>query len=121
MPARDGAIRIPEKLGVVVGVEVHEAGHHVHAGGIDHFVAIVSFEPAELGDFAIFYADISLVAWHPRAIHDHSAFNHYIKFGHARSLQLCGVPAGDSQGRLSLLPIPSQVLCSLPYDADQMR
>lgn len=40
MPARDGAVRVPEDLGIVVGVQINKAGGDKQPVGIQHRSAL---------------------------------------------------------------------------------
>ena len=50
VPARQRAVRVPEDLGVVVGVQVDEARRDDQAVGVEHLVGLVGADLADLGD-----------------------------------------------------------------------
>ena len=73
MPARNRAVRIPEKLCVVMGVQIDEAGHDVLPLGVDHFLRLMRLEVAELCDLAVLDPDVRPITRQARTIDDHSA------------------------------------------------
>ena len=64
VPARQRAVRVPEDLGVVVGVQIDEAGGDVHAPGVDDLGGLAGVDPADGGDDAegevLFFEDGAL-------------------------------------------------------------
>ena len=75
MPAGQRAVGVPEDLGVIVGVEIDEAGSHVQAGGIDHLGRIICIDTPHGGDVAILDTDIAADTGSTRAVKDHSVLD----------------------------------------------
>src|SRR5262244_2866170 len=86
VPTANRAVGIPVQLSIIVGVEINKPRGHDEPAGIDHLGRLVAVEPADLGDLAIFDANVSLVAWHPRPIDDRAAFYDGIELWHASLL-----------------------------------
>ena len=83
MPTRNRAVRIPEKLRVVMGVQIDEAGHDDHAAGVDHLVCLrCAFQIADLRDLAVLDTDVGLITRQPRAVDHHSTSDDYVEFRH---------------------------------------
>src|SRR5262249_38405756 len=62
---------IPERLGVVVRVQIDDAGRHELAIGVDHRRG-AGVDAADLGDAAVLDAHVRAVAREARAVHDHA-------------------------------------------------
>ena len=86
MPAGEGAVRVPEDLGVVVRVEVDEAGGDVEAVRIEDLARVAGRDAADLGDDPVLDGDVRAVARHPRAVEDGPAADDPIVDRHGRPL-----------------------------------
>jgi hypothetical protein len=86
VPARQGAVGIPEQLRVVVRVQVDETRSDDEAVGIQHLRARVGIDMADLRDDAGSNADIRPVAGNPRSIDDGSLLDDDIEFRQRISL-----------------------------------
>ena len=64
VPRRAGAERVPEHLGVHMGMDLDEAGRHEFALGIDLLGASFT-DPADGGDAAVLHADVGAVPGPP--------------------------------------------------------
>ena len=73
VPAGQGAVGVPENLGVVVGVQVDEAGGHDQALGVDFPLSVAAVQPADLGDATVLDGDIADVAGRPGPVDDGTA------------------------------------------------
>src|SRR5262245_57065017 len=82
MPAADGAVGVPMELGVVVGVQVNEAGRDNLPRGVEDLGGVTAVEPPDLGNLAVLDADVGFVPWHPRPIDDRAALNNRIELCH---------------------------------------
>ena len=77
VPARAGAERVPEHLGVHVGVAVDEAGRDHVAFGVD-LVGAPFADAADGGDAAPPDADIGAIARQPRTVDDVTVADHQV-------------------------------------------
>ena len=83
VPAGDRAVGVPLDLGVVVGVEVDEAGRDDQPFGVEHLVGVGGAHgAADLRHAAVFDADIGLEPGHSRAIDHRAALDQDIELGH---------------------------------------
>src|SRR6266852_5080223 len=82
VPARHRAVRVPEELGVIMGVQIDEAGRDVKSARVDHLFGLMRLKVAELGDLAVLDPDIGPVAWHPSAVDDRTASDDQIELRH---------------------------------------
>ena len=71
----DSEVRIPENLGIVVGVQVDESGRDDLSVGIHHLGAFVMRDAADLRDAAVLDSDVAAEARRARSVDDHSVFN----------------------------------------------
>ena len=85
MPTRQRAVRIPEHLGVVVRVQVDEAGGDVHAGGVDDLGTLPGIDPADSGDASAGDADVAAHPRCPGAVEDHPVLDDDVVGAHAVS------------------------------------
>ena len=84
VPARAGAERIPEDLGVHVRVPVDESGRHHLAVGVDHLARGLP-DAADRRDPAADDADVAPISGHAGAVDHHAVLDHQV-IGHARLL-----------------------------------
>ena len=82
VPARQRAVRVPEDLGVVVGVQVDEAGRHVHAAGVDDAVRVGCVDPTDGGDPAVADRHVGADAWRTGTVEDEAVLDHDVVAGH---------------------------------------
>ena len=75
MPAGEGAVGVPEDLGVVVGVEVDEAGGDVEAVGVEHLARVARRDAADLGDDPVPDGDVRAIPRHTGPVEDGAAAN----------------------------------------------
>jgi len=80
MPARQGAVRVPEQLRVVVRVQIDEAGGDDEAVGVHDARTLVGIDMADFGDDARTYADVGPVAGNPSSIDDGSILDDEVEF-----------------------------------------
>ena len=80
MPTRQRAVRVPEHLGVVVRVQIHEPGRHDEPGRID-LTRRRAAHASELHDDPVADRDITAVARVERAIDDHAVANEHVEVG----------------------------------------
>ena len=71
-------MRVPEHLGVIVGVQVDEAGGDDQAGGIDLFIGLPRGNAPDRGDQASRDADVAPVPGGAGAVHDHAVADHLV-------------------------------------------
>ena len=76
MPAGDGEVRIPEQLGIVVGMQVYETGSHYMTFRVKCLFGLMVFEASYIDDRTIFHANVASVTRHPHSVDDHSVFDH---------------------------------------------
>ena len=88
MPAGEGAVGVPENLGVVVGMQVNEAGSHDETFGVDHPVGGAAVEAADLDDSTILDCDVADVPRGTGAVHDGAAPNDNVVMRHHPLLRL---------------------------------
>jgi len=62
VPAGHGAVGVPEILGVVVGMKVHEPGRHYQLLGVQDFVGARIAQASDLGVLAILNGQVADVA-----------------------------------------------------------
>ena len=106
VPARGRAVGVPADLGVVVGVQVDEAGRHDQAVGVDGAVGRALGPAADLGDAAVLDPQVAPEPGHPRAVDDRAALDVDVVAGH-------GSPFGLADPRGTLLREPGGP--SLPW------
>ena len=70
MPPGQRAVRVPEKLCVVMRVQVDEAGRDMQPVGVDHTDGIGRADVANGDDAAVSDCDVASVARHPRPVKD---------------------------------------------------
>ena len=85
MPARNRAPRIPSDLGVVVGVQIDEAGRDNQSISIDDPFGETLRPTPELRDLAVFDPDVAAVARDPGAVDDGAAFDLNVELCHSSS------------------------------------
>ena len=78
MPAGEGAVGIPEQLGVVVGVQVDEARRDMQAAGVDDAARVRAVEMADLGDHPVLDGDVGSIARGPRAVEDEPILDYQV-------------------------------------------
>src|SRR5690242_8603787 len=100
MPTRNRAIWVPVNLGIVMGVQVNVPRSHDLPGGIQDFGAVARIEPADFGDFAVFNANIGLIARDASAVDNHSVFNNCVEFSHYSHLLRSALAANGAGRRL---------------------
>ena len=81
VPARQGAVRVPEELGVVVGVEVDEPRGHVAAGGVEDTTPVGAPEAAYLGDPPVADPQIGPVPGRAGAVDDRPVLDDHVETG----------------------------------------
>src|SRR5439155_5323265 len=86
VPARQRAVRVPVDLGVVVGVEVDEAGGDDAAVGVEHPLGVLGVEAPDTGHAAVADAEVGPPARHPGAVDDHPAPDDRVEARHRSSL-----------------------------------
>src|SRR6185437_8245489 len=82
VPAGQGAIRIPEDLRVIVGMQIDKPWCHNTAGGIQNTLGCLAFQAADLCDLAALDADIANITRCPRSINDRPAFDDDVIISH---------------------------------------
>ncbi len=75
MPADVGAERVPEHLGVVMGMAVDEAGRDHVPLGIEGLRGALALEIADRGDQAVADAEVGAIPGQARAVHHRAAAN----------------------------------------------
>ena len=102
VPARDGAVRIPEQLRVVMGMQIDEAGRDDQSRGVDRLRGVGGAQPPDFRDAAVLDADVAAKARHPRSVHHHSIANDQIELRHgstsvARLMRTISAPSSTSR------------------------
>ena len=98
LEARAGADRIPEDLGVHVGVAVDEARRHDPALGVKRFLGGSAIDAADLGDLAVLHADIAAIARKSRSINDHAVLDDEVEcHGFSSILSFSSPPSGGEE------------------------
>ena len=69
-----------------MGVQINEAGRHIHPGSVDDLGGLMLLELADLGDTAVFDSDIAFEARHPGTVDDGPAPNNGVEFRHCLTL-----------------------------------
>src|SRR5579875_1631863 len=82
MPARDGAIGVPEQRSVVMGMQVDIARNDEQTIRIDYVGSAMLLELAYLRDTTVFYPDVGAEARHPGPVDNRTASNDGVEFGH---------------------------------------
>ena len=82
VPSGDRAIGIPADLGVVMGVQIDEAGRDDQAVGVDGLLGEAGRASADLGDLAVFNPDVAAIARDAGAVDDGAAFDLNVIIGH---------------------------------------
>ena len=88
VPAGEGAVGVPEDLGVVVGMEVDEAGGDVEAAGVEDLARVARWDAADLGDDAVLDGDVRAIPRHAGSVEDGAAANEPIVDRHGPFLLL---------------------------------
>ena len=86
VPARDGAVGIPEKLRVVVGMQIDEAGRDDQARSFDRLGGVGGAQPPYFRDQTVLDADVATEARHPGTVHDDSIANDEVELSHGSTL-----------------------------------
>ena len=63
VPARECAIGVPEKLRVVMGMQVDESGRDMKSLGVDDPSGIGRWDMTDGGDYAVTDGDVAAIAW----------------------------------------------------------
>ena len=74
MPTRQSAIRIPEKLGVIVSMKVNKTRRNNASFCINHTLSVRFANSPNGFNTAVVYPDVSDVSRNSRAIYDHATF-----------------------------------------------
>ena len=82
MPAGERAPRVPLDLGVVVGMEVHEARRHDQPAGVEDLRGVAGSDPADLGDAPVLNPDVGAVAGYPETVDHRAALDQNVKVSH---------------------------------------
>ena len=75
VPARQGAVRIPEDLGVVVRVQVDEARRNVHTGRVDDAGSRRGVDTTHRHDLSALDGDVATSSRRPGPVEDQSVFD----------------------------------------------
>ena len=84
VPSRNGQVRIPENLGVVMGVQVDKTRRDDQPAGVDYFGALMRVDPSNPGDSPVLDADIAAKARRAGTVNHHPVRDHQIEFRHRR-------------------------------------
>src|SRR5262249_24060258 len=84
VPATRRGPGVPEKLGVVVGMDVDESGGAYQPGGVDHFLGRTIYF-AQRGDLTAGHTEVAAVTGQPRAVDEKTVLNQQIILHHRSS------------------------------------
>ena len=84
VPPGERAVRVPEHLGVVVGMEIDEAGGDVQALRVQDLARIVRRNASDRGDDPVLDSDVRAIPRHAGSIEDSAVADEPIKGRHGR-------------------------------------
>ena len=114
MPAGEGAVRVPEHLRVVVGVEVDEAGGDVEAVRVEDLARVARRDAANFGDDPVLDGDVRAIPRHAGSVEDGAAANEPIVDRHgppSRSFPRTNIRIAH---RGEQAPAPAPPRCPIP-------